>query len=297
MPNLSEKIQGLTGTRTEIIDKIIADMETRVTVAQLALFKTVIDDYIAKLDIDEEGRIKNTVANKQRLQLLDGVYTRWVNVQGVQLVNAVVASVQKTLDFNEKYFATFTAAGKLAPIMTEVKNIVADWLGITNRGGLVENGYLNTLLRDQTIKNTIKDSTFKSIISGKGFFEVKKDLADFIEGNKTKTGALQQYYRNYVYDTFSQVDRTQAKIIGDKLGVNKFAIYEGGLIKTSRQFCKERNGKVFTYAEIEQFNPPTAKQPNYNPFTDLGGYACRHHLNWVPQAVAYTLRPDLKPAA
>jgi hypothetical protein len=46
-----------------------------------------------------------------------------------------------------------------------------------------------------------------------------------------------------------------------------------------------------------KFNPTTAKPPNYNPIRDLGGYACRHHLNWIPYELAVMLRPDLARAA
>ena len=202
-------------------------------------------------------------------------------------------SVEQVLNFNGKYFGLFTRKAELGNLMADTKAQIGDWLGITKRGALVENGYLSRLVNDKTILNTIRDSVFKSVVSQKGFFEVKKDLRDFIGGNQEKAGALQKYYRNFVYDTFSQVDRTQNKIFADKLKL-KYAIYEGGLIKTSRDFCRKRNGKVFTTEEIEKFNPTEAKPPNYNPFTDLGGYGCRHHLNYIPYSIGIVMRPDLK---
>jgi len=107
------------------------------------------------------------------------------------------------------------------------------------------------------------------------------------------SGRMSQYYRNFVYDTYSQVDRATGEVYAEKLGL-QFAVYEGGIIKTTRKFCRERNGKVFHRTEIEKFDPKVAKPPNYNPFTDLGGYGCRHHLNWIPEALAYIMRPDAK---
>ncbi len=76
-----------------------------------------------------------------------------------------------------------------------------------------------------------------------------------------------------------------------------YAIYEGGLIKTSRPFCKKHEGNVYTRDEIAAFDPKEAIPPNYNPFVDMGGYGCRHYYSWVPRAVAIMLRPDLKEAA
>lgn len=292
MPDISKQIFQLAGDRTKLVDAIISEMEKAVGKSQDEL-RSVVEDFVDGLEKDEAGNIKNTLGNKRKIALLDKVYNQYVEQSGVKVVETIVKGVSDVLNFNGRYFGVFTTKAQLGKIMAETRDTIGDWLGITKRGGLVENGYLNRLLTDQTIKNTVRDSVFKSVISQKGFFEVKKDLRNYIAGNKDKAGALQQYYRNFVYDTFSQVDRTQAKIFADKLGM-EYAIYEGGIIKTSRKFCRDRNGKVFTKEEIEKFDPPEAKPPNYNPITDLGGYGCRHHLNWIPKAVAFALRPDLR---
>jgi hypothetical protein len=293
MPDLSKQIQKLTGDRTKLVDAIISEMEKQVGKAQQELLRTIVEDFVEKLETDEAGNIKNTLGNKRKLDLLDRVYNQYVQESGVKIVETIVKGVSDVLNFNGKYYGIFTTKAQLGKIMADTRDQIGDWLGITKRGGLVENGYLNRLLSDPTIRNTVRDSVFKSVVSQKGFFEVKKDLKNYIAGNPQKAGALQQYYRNFVYDTFSQVDRTQAKIFADKLGF-EYAIYEGGIIKTSRKFCRDRNGKVFTKEEIAKFDPPEAKPPNYNPFTDLGGYGCRHHLNWIPEAVAFALRPELR---
>lgn len=292
MPDESKKIIRLAGDRTKLVNDIIAKMEKAVGKSQEEL-RAMVEDFVDKLEVDENGNVKNTLANKRKISLLDNVYQRYVQESGVKIVDTIVKGVSDVLDFNGKYYSVFTTKAQLGKIMTDTRDQIGDWLGVTKRGGLVENGYLNRLLNDQTIRNTVRDSVFKSVVGQKGFFEVKKDLKNYIAGNPEKAGALQQYYRNFVYDTFSQVDRTQAKIFADKLGF-QYAVYEGGIIKTSREFCRKKNGKVFTKQEIEQFNPKEAKPPNYNPFTDLGGYGCRHHLNWIPEAVAFSLRPDLR---
>jgi len=292
-PPKASEIKTLAKDRTKLIDEIIDRMEKAVGSAQEDLLRRVVEDFVEELDHDENGNIKNTLANKRKIALLDRVYNQYVQETGVKIVETIVKGVSDVLDFNGKYYSVFTTKAQLGQIMADTKSQVGDWLGITKRGALVENGYLNRLINDPTVRNTVRDSVFKSVISQKGFFETKADLKTYIKGNPGQAGALQKYYRNFVFDTFSQVDRTQAKIFADKLGF-QYAIYEGGLIETSREFCKKRNGKVFTREEIEKFNPTEAKPPNYNPFTDLGGYGCRHHLNWVPDAVAFALRPELR---
>lgn len=292
MPNIDK----LTSDRTALISSIIASVEQAVEESQREMLQDVITDFVDKLDKDDLGNIKNTAANRQKVGLLDSVFATYTQDSAIKVIDAVVGGVSELLDFNAGYYSNFAEKDEIAALLDTTRATIEDWLGITAKGQLVENGYLTTLLNDRTIKNTIQDSVFRSIISGKGYNEVKKDLSTFIDGNKVQAGALEQYYRNFVYDAFSQIDRTQAKIFADKLGFN-YAIYEGGLIKTSRPFCRERNGKVFSREEIAAFDPPTAKEPNYDPFTDLGGYGCRHHLNWIPDAVAFSLRPELEKAA
>ena len=84
--------------------------------------------------------------------------------------------------------------------------------------------------------------------------------------------------------------------------------YQGTEIKTTRDFCKVRKGKVITREEAltwgtssdelggytnkaqGQFN---GKNANYNPLVDIGGHNCRHHLDWIPNELAVQLRSDL----
>lgn len=291
MPSDLDKILSLANKRTDLIDAILAKLEARVNKSQSEL-KSVIEDFLSYFDQDAEGNIKNTLANKRRLNLLERAYTGWIKESGVPIIQELVTGVNRLQTFNTDYFSIFTGKAELNELTASTKDAIEEWLGLTNRGGLVKNGYLDTLLQDQRIKNEIRNSTYSAIVARKGFFELRKDLATYIEGNKEKTGALQRYYAGFAYDTISQVDRTQSKVMADSLKLT-YAIYEGGLVKDSRPFCKQHNGKVYTSEEIAEFDPKQAKPPNYNPFTMAGGYRCRHHLNFIPESIAKTLRKDL----
>jgi hypothetical protein len=106
-------------------------------------------------------------------------------------------------------------------------------------------------------------------------------------------GALEKHHRNFAFDLYSQIDRATSDVIRNDLGF-VFAIYEGGLIETSRIFCEEHDGNIYHISEIKDFNPTEAKPPNYNPITDLGGYGCRHHLNWISTAMAKAMGKDVE---
>lgn len=278
--------------RDDVIAAILKNIAETVNSTQAKLLRSVIEQVVDKLET-KDGFILNNAFNKRVLLSLDYVFKQFSQTHGVQLIKTIIDSTQKILDFNTNYFAGFGTAKEMLPIHQTVKENISAWLGITQKNGIEPNGYLDTLFKDDNIKNQIRNQMAKSIITKGGFESTNKGIAEFIAGKPGQTGAFDRYYRNFVYDTFSQIDRATAQVYADKLGLD-YAIYEGGLIETSRKFCIKRNGKVFTREEIELFDPTEARPPGYNPFTDLGGYGCRHHLNWVPKIVAFALRPDLK---
>jgi len=293
-PPTPKKIDQVMAKRTDLIDKIISSLEKRVDKSQRALLKMIVEDLIENLDRDGDI-IKNTIRNKRLITSLDTIFNKFNRTNGLELVKSIADGVRSIINFGGEYYGLFETPAKLAPIQSQVKESIGAWLGITERGALEKNGYLDTILSDATIKNKIRDMTMGGVVSQKGFFEIKKGLADFLTDTKSGTGRLKQYYRNFVYDTFSVADRTAAKITADKLKFN-YAIFEGPKLKRSREWCLKRKGKVFSREEIAKFNPPTAKPPGYNPFTDLGGFGCVDHLNFVPDIIAFSLRPELKKA-
>lgn len=67
---------------------------------------------------------------------------------------------------------------------------------------------------------------------------------------------------------------------GQRLGVERWR-YEGGTIATSREFCRQHDGRVYTNEEIQSIWSGSwgGKEPG-DPFVVRGGYNCRHR--WTP---------------
>lgn len=294
--DLQKFITKAAGNRTKLVEELLGELERTVTAAQTKLLQRFLNDWVNTLDVAEDGRIKNTLRNKRLLSQVDVIFNQYVKTEGVEIAKVMVAGVKKIIDFNGKYYQGFNTKAELISIQPIVKEFMQSWLGLRGNGALEGNGYLQKTVSDNKVLGELKNLALRAVVGQQGHDAMRTQVKAFIEGNQQTAGLLQKYYRNFVYDTYSQVDRATAQVYADKLKLN-YAIYEGGLIKTSRKFCKERNGKVFTREEIAAFDPKEAKQPNYNPFTDLGGFGCRHHLNWVPYAVAVIMRPDLAIAA
>jgi hypothetical protein len=180
---------------------------------------------------------------------------------------------------------------ELIPLTSEIKSLVANWLGLNGKGQL--ECYFPTSVNDKTLLEDMQKLLFQEVISQQGHSTAKKAVKKYIDENKEKAEVLEDCYLDFTYDMYSQIDRAIANQFALKLGLN-YAIYEGGLTATSRNFCKEHNGNTYTREEIEAFNPVEAILPNYNPIQDMGGIGCRHHLNWISYSVAVIFRPDLR---
>jgi hypothetical protein len=273
---------------------LLAELQKEVLNIQGKLLTRFVTDWVDSLDVNEDtGVIKNTLRNKRLLANVDTIFAQYVKTDGVVIAKTMLDGVQQILDFNGKYFKNFATHAELVPIQSQVKTLMESWLGLKGNGALEGNGYLAKTISDPRILGDLKDFALKAVVGQQGYKDTLKGVKTFIDGNKDTAGLLEKYHRNFVYDTYSQVDRATSGVFADKIGLD-YAIYEGGLIKTSRKFCKEHNGKVYTREEIAAFLPTEGIPPNYNPFQDLGGYGCRHHLNWISYAIAVVFRPDLQ---
>ena len=288
----SKQLTALMTKRDDLITFLNANLEKQIQESQQGLLKKFLAGFGDLLQTDETGKVLNNAFNRNLLLSVDKVFADYGKQHNVLILAALMQGVNQLMDFNADYYGKFEGETKLLPIRKKVVQNMRGWLGISGENTAQENGYLSTLIKSDAVKNQIKDFALKSVMGQAGWQDTKKNLEKLIAGDKGNLGALQKYHRNFSYDLLSQVDRATGKTYADDLKF-EFAIYEGGLIETSREFCKKRNGNVYHISEIQKFNPQVAKQPNYNPITDAGGYSCRHHYNWIPTALAKAMGKDV----
>lgn len=288
----SKQLTALMKKRDDLITFLNANLEKQIQESQQGLLKKFLAGFGDLLQTDETGKVLNNAFNRNLLLSVDKVFADYGKQHNVLILSALMQGVNQLMDFNANYYGKFEGETKLLPIRKKVVQNMRGWLGINADDTAQENGYLSTLIKSEAVKNQIKDFALKSVMGQAGWQDTKKNLEKLIAGDKDNLGALQKYHRNFSYDLLSQVDRATGKTYADDLKF-EFAIYEGGLIETSREFCKKHNGNVYHISEIQKFNPQVAKQPNYNPVTDLGGYGCRHHLNWIPTAMAKAMGKEV----
>ena len=286
-----KKLKEFTKKRTKLISSLMSSMQEKIAENQRKVYEQMLDKFIDKLEKDEDGNIKNSEYNRRLLNQIDEVFSEYNKKEGRQTIELLLQSVTAIMSFNQGYFQALDGNARTLKIMPKVKDFMKVWLGI--KGDVVEpNGYLDKLIANDPAKIAVKNTAMKVIIGQEGFENAKKQFQTLIDGNKDTLGAFEKHHRNFAFDLYSQIDRATSDVIRNDLGF-VFAIYEGGLIETSRIFCEEHDGNIYHISEIKDFNPTEAKPPNYNPITDLGGYGCRHHLNWISTAMAKAMGKDV----
>ena len=284
-------LKDFTKKRSELIASLMSSMDGQVKDNQKKLLEKVLEKFVDKLEKDENGNVKNNDRNRNLLIQFDDIFKEYQKKEARDTVGLFLQSVGSIINFNQKYFSALDGQARTLPIIPKVKDFMKVWLGI--KGDIVEpNGYLDKLVSNDPAKIALKNQAMKIVIGQEGFEDAKKQIKTLIDGNQNTMGALEKHHRNFAFDLYSQIDRATSDVIRNDLGF-VFAIYEGGLIETSRIFCEEHDGNIYHISEIKDFNPTEAKPPNYNPITDLGGYGCRHHLNWISTAMAKAMGKDV----
>lgn len=295
-------------SRSEIAQlkqKYIRDAEKRMqhslSVIEKKLFDSIFNKLISELE-KSDGKIISNGENVKLSTALDEIFKSFEQNEYLKIVNAFSLDLNRIGDLNDKYFEVVAEdQKKFKKAQKEVRSIMRERIGVNTEGKLKKDGYLDRLIKDNTLKQKVKELTFKAVTSGQPFDKYVARMERLIVGAPNVSGGLQKHFQQFAYDTFAQYNRTTSKLYATKLDLKVF-IYQGGEIKTSRCFCIDRDGKVFTAEEAEKWKtlvnkecgPIMEKDSQYDPLIDLGGINCRHSTDYISNSMAIRLRPDLE---
>lgn len=137
----------------------------------------------------------------------------------------------------------------------------------------IENDLERVRKRVDAYLTDVKSNAISSKIMGNAF-DANASI-DLIESRLTKA------LNTEVVTSATAIDNGLTVIAGQAQGFELF-VYVGGIIETSRDFCRERDGKIFTIQEINSWDNEQGLPANIY----LGGYNCRHHLSPISREIA-----------
>ena len=290
--------------------------EAEIDKANESLFKAIKriqSDFIEAIkervnELDRDGdTIKDSISNISKIAQINKLYRDFIADQGNKLVDPLISGMESIHTEGVKYFEDITKK-KVNPDRSKKSTFKAFGWDIT-ANKIIAGGIIHGLLVDESPVNRLKSYLINTL---KGSTTVKDIISKFNrvgKGFKDRPGIFEKHILEKLPQPFERFDRANGVFIATDLQLN-YAIYQGGVIRDSRPFCVERNNKVFSREEIQKFGTSSdkfggytnksagefqGKPPLYDPLIDLGGYNCRHVIDWISDDLAFVLRPDLKP--
>ena len=287
----------LSKARITYLDNREKLLQQKVDKLGLILFDKINNDLLKKLETSPDGNILNNSANISKVAAINSLYSNFNKNYNTPVVKSFVNDLSGIGPLNEKYFNEVTKTNTSVSTY-KAKKIVNEQLGLTDKGALIQNGFVDKFIKDPAVVNTIKKKTLQAITKGQGFQQLRKELQETVKGTQGQpnSGALHQYYRNNAYDTLTKVDRLYSDNMAKDLGLIYF-YFSGGIIPTTRPFCRHNNGKIFNSIDFKKltfknlklnYRPgiPDGKHSTWKSIIDLGGYGCRHTKDYIPTKLA-----------
>jgi hypothetical protein len=277
---------------------------------------SIVDDVILDLDV-VDGVIQDTPKNYRLLASLDKVFQGFAVDQAKVLLPQLTQATEAITSISNNYFltvATESVLKRFDKITVDVKEITDLRFGLKG-GKFVRGGVLEDLF-SQFGGTEVKNIMSKAISGNMDKREFIKQMRGFVTGTDEKPGISERKWKQFAYDVYQQHDAAYNKKLADEFDM-KYFIYQGGLVDDSRDFCAAHNNKVWSTEEAKEWVNWTPNQgeypagyevkaklvsavpgymsyPGYDPLVDRGGYNCRHQLGYIPDELAFKMRPDLK---
>ena len=284
----------LTKKRIAETEKAAAASAKVVRAAQQAAYG-ILWDWISTTIEVEEGRIKYTAANLGRVQTVFVLFNRFQKKYSDTMLGDVLKWAGNLFGLNDEYFQTFETQSKVESIRDTARRLTLQrWGYNVGTKELIPGGYFEALFNSASVAQRTAGLVNQAIAQNMSLKDFQKSFRALFVGTPGN-GMLERHWKTNSFDLYQRIDRTANLVYADKLGLN-YAVYSGTLEKDSRPFCIARVNKVFSRPEIKNWETLQFQgkpKIGYDPFTDCGGFNCRHHLSWVSDELAQKLRPEL----
>jgi hypothetical protein len=301
--NLNENdLNKLYNRKENYITSKLKTLDKDVRRMQSNLLEMIMSDYAGKFDVKPDGTLKVTQKNMRLATEIEALMDRFNTLFQQSKLKRMANDMLKITDYSKDYYAGMGYSNELLESIDQGMGYISQSIGITDKGNIIKGSYLDSLSQNAEVRKELKEYVINSVASGKGYNDYLKGFKELVVGNQQTAGALQKYYSQFAYDSFNQVDASVNKHYADELQLEYF-IYAGGIIDTTRPFCRKRAGKVFSVEETKKWkcDPDLIGKPKgvkcddgYNALIERGRYRCRHSIRYISEEMAFKRRPELK---
>lgn len=255
---------------------------------------------------EDGGRITSKKGFVSLAKAIDKVFDAIEAEHLDEFVRGTSGDMRQLVAASTEQFRPLAKGKDITEIRSSVEDTMRKRLGIDDEWKPIRKGFLDDLVRNRAARDEVKKLVAKGVSGGIPMRKLEKALRVKVQGTKNTAGVLEKSIGGFVLDAYQVADRVTAREFATRLGLRYF-IYSGGLIETSREFCRKRNNKVFTTEEAERDWPKDSTLPrtkaekevggppaDYSPLEDCGRWNCRHRIMYIDEQAAFVLRPELK---
>lgn len=273
-PNeLSDRVSGIAERAEEALGKAV-------TKTQRELFAQI-EAQLTRLELDADGLILQSGANRKVLQKVDRIFNKAVKESGYYVaLNKYVGNFDALAEANNKYFSFIIDS--FTPDSHYLKSLQKS--SIQTIETLLANDGLELQL-----KQPLKEILNQNINTGAAFGDMLKQVRRFIVGNADAEGKLLRYSKQISRDSLFNFSRSLQESISQKAGL-KYYQYLGGIMDDSRPFCIARANKFYSKDEVESWAKLNwqGKRPGTTAstiFVYAAGFNCLHQIIPVSEAI------------
>lgn len=309
------RVSRLLAERQAYVESSSARLRGVVAKAQDRMLSSLLSEIIPLLAVDGDV-IKDTVGNYRLLSRIDRVYDELAVAASRPIVQSIGSVTQGISDRAAAYLQVTlddVTRSRLESVSELTRRKMDIRVGVDGRS-LVRGGFLETVTKNEPMKAQLKQFVAQQVTGQSSLRDFTRGFNEIVTGAGEKMGGMEKQFDQFAYDLYNQYDAAYGLEVANELDLNYF-IYQGGLIEESRDFCREHNNRVYSKEEAEEWRNWTPSKainiskfkqkdiyqipsyidfPGYEPLIDRGGYNCRHILGWIPDSMAFQLRPDLK---
>lgn len=275
---------------------------------RLAAINDMITQFDASVSTTERAlmdKLSETATNLLKNPTYLSIVLRDWKPEWVNLIQDLTTGILTIAELNLRYFAALDID---PTALTGANEDLLTAIGVTGAGAVIEGGYLATLLDDTSVGRQLISLVTDAKLRKLSESAVISKLRPLVRG-KDGPGILGKLFGSLDTQPHVEADRVMQRSVSIRADL-RAALYLGGKIDSTRPFCNVRNGKVFIVAEIEKFGTASdtyggyadkangyfsgKPRTNYDPFTQAGGYGCRHHWNYISNSEAMRRRDDLE---
>ena len=159
------------------------------TEKQIKAFKIIQEEFLDKLERDENGNVKMNSKNIELLNGIDKIFIQLSKQSNIDFLKSITLNISSIINYNSNYYSAIDGKAKVLKILPKVTNAMSAWLGIKD-GVAQKNGFIDQLISNDSAKVAVKNLAMKIVIGQQGLEGAKKDLQTLIEGNKNSLGAF-----------------------------------------------------------------------------------------------------------